>query len=62
MARELDNAAPTIFAPTSTERRDTKLWANADTEDEASGDSEDVEEIDAYEVFGKYPVLHKSGE
>jgi hypothetical protein len=29
MARELDNAAPTIFAPTSTARADTRLWADA---------------------------------
>jgi len=64
MARELDNAAPTIFAPTSTARSDTRVWADAYeaerdgvpelSENSGSGsEEEEQEEIDAYEIFGE---------
>lgn len=67
MDRELDNANPTIFAPTASGSKRQKspqalLW-NADAEsyalsDEAGSSEEEREEIDAEEVFGEFsPTL-----
>ncbi|KAK8844137.1 hypothetical protein IAR55_006931 [Kwoniella newhampshirensis] len=65
-SRELDNANPTIFAPTTLHRRidgsrnsKTKLWAESVSSDEEEddyglggyGQGQDREEIDAEEVY-----------
>lgn len=69
MDRELDNANPTIFAPTASSSKRQKspqalLW-NADAEsyalsDEAGSSEEEREEIDAEEVFGESPRLYNT--
>ncbi|WOO78561.1 Mitotic spindle-associated MMXD complex subunit MIP18 [Vanrija pseudolonga] len=54
MSRELDNAAPTIFATSSARRREG-LWGDAYAAEagavEAASSDEELEEIDAHEVF-----------
>lgn len=50
MPRELDNAAPEIFATAGTGREEG-LWADA-FEDPLQPSDEEREEIDSQEVFG----------
>lgn len=57
MSRELDNAAPEIFATAGTGREEG-LWADA-FEDPLQSGEEDREEIDSQEVFG-VSSLHMS--
>ena len=59
MPRELDNAAPEIYATAGTGREEG-LWADA-FEDPLQPSDEEREEIDSQEVFGKFEQLLASG-